>query len=47
MFLGVVIEKVGWFDVPVDNASLVDVCQATEQTEEIVAQVVGQEFSVV
>lgn len=45
--LGVVIEKVGWFDVSVENAGLVDMPKSVEETPEVVSHVVYQEISIV
>jgi hypothetical protein len=43
----IVIEKVGWFDVPVEYASFVDVMQCLKQTMKVVADIANHEVTVV
>lgn len=47
MLLSVVIEKVCGFNVSMYYASFVYICQSTEQAQEIMAQIIGQELPVV
>lgn len=45
--LGVIVEKVGWLDIAVEYAGLMDTVQSQEEAFEVVSHVIDKEVSIV